>query len=127
MKKKTKILTLALCLGVAVVGGSVAAASVQKANADMELVLPQEYSIQEEYGYGETFVVPTPSSVSIKNGTKETAAVSVVFRFPDGTAKSEGSYTLDKTGTYAVTYYNANGASVTAQARWLSTPSTPTA
>ena len=113
MNKKMKIFTLTLCLGIALVGGSVAAASVQKANADMELVLPQEYTIQTEYIYGETFVVPAPSSVSIKNGAKETAAVDVVFRFPDGTAKSEGSYTLDKTGTYAVTYYNANGASVT--------------
>ncbi|MBQ8429541.1 MAG: hypothetical protein IJX30_05555 [Clostridia bacterium] len=110
---KKKILTLALCLGFAFAGGSVAVASVQKANADMELMLPQEYTIQEEYSYGETFIVPAPSSVSIKNGTKKTAAVDVVFRLPDGTAKSEGSYTLDKTGTYEITYYNANGASVT--------------
>ena len=112
MNKKTKICTLAFCLGIALMGGS-AAASVQKVNADMELVLPQEYTIRKEYIYGETFVVPAPSSVSIKNGAKETAAVDVVFRLPDGTAKSEGNYTLDKTGTYEITYYNANGASVT--------------
>ncbi len=111
MNKKTKIFTLAMCGLIACAGGAVA--GVQKANADMELVFPQEYTIQEEYTYGETFIVPAPSSVSIKNGTKETAAVDVVFRLPDGTAKSEGSYTLDKTGTYEITYYNANGASVT--------------
>ena len=113
MNKNLKILGLAFC-GAAVLGvGSFALSGSSKANAETELIIPQEYTVESEYDFGDTFVVPAPSSVSIKTGTVATSAVSVVLSYPDGTAKSEGNYTLDKTGTYSLTYYNANGVSVT--------------
>ena len=113
MTKKMKTLCLALC-GTAVLGLSAfATIKIQNANAETELIVPQEYVIEEEYIFGETLNVPAPSSVRIKTGLMETTAVSVVLRCPDGTAKSEGIYTLDKTGHYELTYYNANGVSAT--------------
>lgn len=113
MNKKIKTLCLSLC-GTALLGaGTFAVMDLQNANAATELVIPQEYVIESEYTYGEIFHVPAPSTVRIKTGTVETTAVSVTLRFPDGTAKSEGAYTLDKNGAYELTYYNANGVSAT--------------
>ncbi|MBQ7912230.1 MAG: hypothetical protein IJ308_00585 [Clostridia bacterium] len=113
MTKKIKILCLTLC-GAAVLGlGAFATVNMQNAGAETELIVPEEYVLAEEYLYGDTLIVPTPSSVSIKSGNTETAAVSVVLRGPDGVAKGEGSYTLDKMGYYELTYYNANGISAT--------------
>ena len=113
MKNKVKLLCLTLC-GATVLGlSSFAATKIDKASADVELVFPQEYVIEDEYTYGSAFVVPEPSSVCIKTGAVNTTAVSVVLEYPDGTAKSEGSYILEKTGKYKLTYYNANGGSAT--------------
>ena len=113
MTKKMKALCLTLC-GVTLLGvGTVAAINVQNAKAETELIIPSEYVLQKEYIYGDTLVVPAPSSVSIKSGGRETAAVGVVLLGPDGVAKGEGSYTLDKMGYYELTYFNANGISVT--------------
>ena len=89
------------------------AVSILKANADTELIVPQEYAFKSEYDYGDTLVVPSPSDVKIKAGATTSAAASVTLRFPDGAVKSEGSYTLEKTGNYALTYYNVSGISVT--------------
>ena len=113
MTKKMKALCLTLCSAALLGVGTVAAINVQNAKAETELIIPSEYVLQEEYIYGDTLIVPTPSSVSIKSGGKETAAVGVVLRGPDGVAKGEGSYTLDKMGYYELTYFNANGISVT--------------
>lgn len=113
MKGKTKIISLAVC-GVLAVGlGALVLTNSANANAAAELLVPQEYKIEKEYTYGETFNVPAPSNVRIKTGNVETNAVSVEFRFPDGTAKTEGNYTLDKNGVYELTYYNANGVAAT--------------
>ena len=113
MTKKIKMLSIALC-GTAMLGlGSLAAANKKAANADTTLILPQEYAIETEYTYGEFFVVPDPSTVFIKTGALQKTAVSAVLEFPDGTAKSEGGYTLDKTGTYRLTYYDSNGIAAT--------------
>lgn len=113
MNKNLKTLCLSLC-GVAVFGiSALAITEMQNANAATELVVPQEYVIASEYIYGATMNVPAPSAVRIKTGSVETTAVSVILRFPDGTAKGEGSYTLDKNGEYELTYYNANGVAAT--------------
>ena len=112
MKKNIKNICLALC-GAAVFGlGSAAVINVQKANAGTELIIPQEYVFEREYDYGDILVVPEPSLVCMKTGGVETTAVGVELVFPDGSVKSEGSYTLNKTGAYSLTYYNAGGASV---------------
>ncbi len=113
MKKKLKIMGLALCGAVTLACGSLAVKNMQNANAESELIVPKEYIIEKEYTYGETFEVLAPSLVRIKTGATETTAVSAVLIFPDGTAKSEGSYTLDKNGVYELTYYDANGVSAT--------------
>ena len=113
MKKKIKILGLTLCGVLALGAGSIAVTKLQNVDAATQLVLPQEYSLEEEYSYGQTLIVPEPEKVSIKMGGMVTTAVDVVLQFPDGSARGEGSYVLDKTGSYALTYYNANGASVT--------------
>ena len=112
MNKNIRKICLALC-GAAVFGvGSAAIINVHKANAGTELIIPQEYVFETEYDYGDILIVPEPSLVCVKTGGVETAAVGVELVFPDGAVKSEGSYTLDKTGTYSLTYYNAGGASV---------------
>ena len=112
MKKNVRNICLALC-GAAVFGlGSAAVINVHKANAGTELIIPQEYVFETEYAYGDILVVPEPSLVCVKTGGVETAAVGVELVCPDGSVKSEGSYTLNKTGTYTLTYYNAGGASV---------------
>ena len=113
MKKKIKTLCLALCGAVALGLGTLATINIQNANAETELIVPQEFVLGKEYNFGDKLNVPSPASVRIKAGGMETAAVSVVLRFPDGTAKSEGVYTLDRTGNYELTYYNANGVSAT--------------
>ena len=113
MKKKIQILGLTLCGLLAVGGGAVAIENMQTATASMQLIVPQEYAFESEYGYGETLVVPSPESVRIKTGLVETTAVDVVLEMPDGSAKGAGSYVLDKTGEYSLTYYNASGASAT--------------
>ena len=113
-KTKTLFAVLVVLLGVVALGFvSFFSIRVKRANADAELILPQEYKIETEYDYGDTLVIPEPSSVLIKAGVQETTAVGVVVRFPDGTAKSEGTYTLDKTGLHEVTYYDVNGVSAT--------------
>ena len=112
MNKKIKKICLAVC-GAAVLGlSSVAAVNVHKANAGTELIIPQEYVFETQYNYGDILVVPEPSLVCMKTGGVETTAVAVELVFPDGSVKSEGSYTLNKTGSYSLTYYNAGGASV---------------
>ncbi len=113
MKKKIKILGLTLCALTLLGCGAHAITNMQSANAATELIMPQEYVIEKEYTYGQTFNVLDPSSVRIKTGGVETTASSVVLLFPDGTAKSEGSYALDKTGSYTLTYYNASGVAAT--------------
>ncbi len=113
MKKKLKIVCFALCGALAIGAASVGAVGLHAANAASELVIPQEYKVDAEYSYGQVLNVPSPSNVRIKTGALETAAVSVVLEFPDGTAKSEGKYTLDRAGVYELTYYNANGVSAT--------------
>ena len=113
MNKKIKIICLSLCGAALLSAGTLAVTDLQNANAATELIMPKEYVIESEYTYGEIFQVPAPSSVCIKTGMVETTAVSAVLRFPDGTAKSEGTYTLDKNGAYELTYYNANGVSAT--------------
>lgn len=113
MKKKTKILSIALC-GAAILGcGSIAAFRSDKASAATTFVLPQEYAIDSEYSFGQQLTVPAPESVMIQTGSTQSAAVSVVLEYPDGSAKSDGIYTLDKTGTYTLTYYNSNGVAAT--------------
>lgn len=113
MKKKIKLLCILLC-GVIAVGFSALALSLgSSVSADTGLIIPQEFEIKDKYVYGETILVPSPSSVKIKNGSIESIAVSAVLKFPDGSAKREGNYVLDKTGKYSLTYYNANGVSAT--------------
>ena len=111
MKKRTKILCLALCGALALGGGVVAVSGIQSADANTQLIIPTEYAFAEEYSYGQTLVVPAPEKVGIKTGDMETTAVDVVLTFPDGNAKGAGSYALNQTGTYVLTYYDANGAS----------------
>ncbi len=112
MKKRNKILCVALCGALALGGGALALKNLQSVDASAQLILPTEYTFADEYAYGQTLIVPEPSKVSLKTGAMETTAVDVVLEFPDGTAKGEGSYVLNKTGTYTLTYYDANGASV---------------
>ncbi len=113
MKNKIKKICLALC-SVALLGTSaVLVSNKYNVKAENDLVFSNEYVIEKEYTYGETFTVPDPAQVQIETGAVTTKAISVVLECPDGTAKSEGDYTLDKTGTYKLTYYNANGVSAT--------------
>lgn len=113
MRKKNKLLCLALCGALALGAGSLGVAGIRGANAASQLIIPQEYKIEEEYGCGEIINVPAPSTVKIKTLAGEGYASSVVLQFPDGTAKSEGSYTLDKAGVYTLTYYSNMGTSAT--------------
>ncbi len=113
MKRKFKIVCFALCGALAIGAASVGAVGLHAANAASELIIPQEYKVDAEYSYGQVLNVPSPSNVRIKTGALETTAVRAVLEFPDGTAKSEGKYTLDKAGVYELTYYNANGVSAT--------------
>lgn len=112
MKKRTKILCLALCGALALSGGAAAVSAIQSVDASTQLIIPTEYEFAEEYSYGQTLVVPEPEKVVIKTGNMETTAVDVSLTFPDGNAKGAGSYELNQMGTYVLTYYNANGASV---------------
>ncbi len=113
MKNKFKKICIAAC-GVVLLGsGAVIANNVYNVNAGSDLVFSQEFVIEEEYAYGQTFTVPAPEMVQIETGTALSKAISVILECPDGSAKSEGDYTLDKTGTYKLTYYNANGVSAT--------------
>ncbi len=113
MKNKFKKICIALCGAVLLGSGAVVANNVYNANAESDLLFPQEYVIQNEYVYGQTFTVPAPAQVQIETGTALSKAISVVLECPDGSAKREGDYTLDKTGTYRLTYYNANGLAAT--------------
>ncbi len=113
MKKKLKKICIALCSVVLLGSGAVITNEVYNANAENDLVFSQEYAIQNEYVYGQTFTVPAPAQVQIETGTTLSKAISVVLECPDGSVKSEGDYTLDKTGTYQLTYYNANGVAAT--------------
>ena len=79
MKKKIKILGLTLCGVLALGAGSIAVTKLQKVDAATQLVLPQEYSLEEEYSYGQTLIVPEPEKVSIKMGGMVTTAVDVVL------------------------------------------------
>lgn len=90
----------------------IAAFNFGNESANAELVVSPEYTIKSEYFFGETLNVPSPSSVKIKTGGAETSAVDVTLLFPDGTAKGEGNYELNKVGKYELVYYNANGVSV---------------
>ncbi len=113
MKNKIKKICVAVC-SVAFLGLSVATINnVYNTNAESDLLFPQEYVIEKEYVYGQTFTVPNPNQVQIETGTVVSKAISVTLECPDGSVKSVGDYTLDKTGTYQLTYYNANGVAAT--------------
>ena len=113
MKNKVKRICMAVCC-VALLGLSgVTINNVYNTKADSELVFPQEFVIEKEYVYGQTFIVPNPEQVQIETGTVVSKAISVVLECPDGSVKSAGEYTLDKTGEYRLSYYNANGISAT--------------
>ena len=113
MKNKIKKICAAVC-SVAFLGLSgVAINNVYNTNAESDLLFPQEYVIEKEYVYGQTFTVPNPDQVQIETGTAVSKAISVTLECPDGAVKSEGEYTLDKTGEYKLSYYNANGISAT--------------
>ena len=113
MRNKIKKICTAVCC-VAFLGLSgVAINNVYNTNAESDLLFPQEYVIEKEYVYGQTFIVPNPGQVQIETGTVVSKAVSVALECPDGSIKSEGEYTLDKTGEYKLSYYNANGISAT--------------
>jgi len=113
MKNKIKKICMAVC-SVAFLGLSGAAINnVYNTNAENGLLFPQECVIEKEYVYGQTFTVPTPAQVQIETGTVASKAISVTLECPDGAVKSEGEYTLDKTGEYKLSYYNANGVSAT--------------
>ncbi len=113
MKSKFKKICIALCSLVLLGSGAFIANDVYTANTESNLVFSQEYDIENEYVYGQKFTIPAPEDVQIKTGGSVSKAISVVLECPDGSAKSEGEYTLDKTGTYRLTYYNANGISAT--------------
>ena len=111
MTDKVKKICIAACAATLLGVSAVAATNIYNANAETELIFPVAYTIESEYAYGQSFIVPDPKTVQIETGTLVTNATSVILEYPDGTAKSEGEYTLDKTGTYTLTYYNANGVS----------------
>lgn len=113
MKSKFKKICIALCSLVILGSGALIANDVYIGNTENNLAFSQEYDIETEYVYGQKFTVPAPEDVQIKTGSNVSKAISVVLECPDGSAKSEGDYTLDKTGTYRLTYYNANGVSAT--------------
>ena len=111
MKKKIKKICTAICC-VAFLGlGAVAVNNVQNANAESDLLFPQEYVIADEYVYGQTFTVPNPDQVRIETGAIISKAKSVLLECPDGSVKSEGDYVLNQTGKYTLRYYDANGVS----------------
>ena len=113
MKKKIKKICTAIC-SVAFLGLSVAAINnVHDAKAESDLSFSEEGVIDDEYVYGQMFTVPNPDQVQIETGAVVSKAISVTLEFPDGAVKSEGEYTLDKTGEYKLSYYNANGISAT--------------
>ena len=111
MRKKFKLICVALCAVVALCLGAIGSIAVSNALADEVDIIFQDYSFAEEYVYGDTLFVPAPSKVKLQKGQTQTQAVSAVLFFPDGTTKSEGSYLLDKVGKYKLAYYNANGLS----------------
>ncbi len=113
MKRKIKKIGIAVCTFCVLGLGVIAATDTHKANAESELIFSSAFTVEESYDYGESFSMPDPSQVQIGMGSLITNAVSAVLEFPDGTAKSQGDYTLDKTGTYTLTYYNAAGVSAT--------------
>ncbi|MBQ7373682.1 MAG: hypothetical protein IJW64_03875 [Clostridia bacterium] len=111
MRKKFKLIYIALCAVVALCFGAFGTIAIHSALADEVDIIFEDYSFEEEYVYGDTIVVPAPSKVKLQKGQMQTQAVSVVLSFPDGATKSEGSYVLDKVGKYKLAYYNANGLS----------------
>ena len=113
MKNKIKKICVAVC-SVAFLGLSgTAINNIYNTNAESDLLFPQEYVIEKEYFYGQAFTVPDPNQVQIETGAVVSKAISVALECPDGSVKSEGEYTLDKTGEYKLSYYNANGISAT--------------
>ena len=113
MRNKIKKICTAVCC-VAFIGLSCTAINnVYNTKAESDLLFPQEYVIEKEYAYGEMFTVPNPNQVQIETGTVVSKAISVTLECPNGAVKSEGDYTLDQTGEYKLSYYNANGVSAT--------------
>ena len=113
MRNKIKKICTALCC-VAFMGLSCTAVNnVYNTKAESDLLFPQEYVIEKEYVYGQVFTVPNPAQVQIETGTVVSKAISVTLECPNGAVKSEGDYTLDQTGEYKLSYYNANGISAT--------------
>lgn len=113
MKNKIKKICVAACSAAFLGLSGTAIHNVYNTNAESDLLFPQEYVIEKEYVYGQTFTVPNPNQVQIETGTAVSKAISVTLECPDGAVKSEGEYTLDKTGEYKLSYYNANGISAT--------------
>ena len=113
MKNKIKKICVAACSAAFLGLSGAAIHNVYNTNAESDLLFPQEYVIEKEYVYGQTFTVPNPNQVQIETGMAVSKAISVTLECPDGAVKSEGEYTLDKTGEYKLSYYNANGISAT--------------
>lgn len=76
--------------------------SVAFTKSSAETISLQSEKIASTYFVGETFSVPDSVEITVEGET--VSATNATIRFPDGTVKTKGTYTLNDLGTYSVVY-----------------------
>lgn len=111
MKTKRKMPSrwrISACLLILTMLISIVFAGINLTKSSAETLPLESEKIASTYFVGETFSVPDSVEITVNGET--VTATDAVIRFPDGTIKTKGTYTLKDLGEYSVVYsFTHNG------------------
>ena len=110
MKTKRKMSSIRLvsaCLLLLAMLIPIVFANIALTKTSAETIALQSEKIASTYFVGETFSVPDSVEITVEG--ENVFATDAVIRFPDGTIKTKGTYTLKDLGEYSVVYSFMHG------------------